>query len=137
MPDLVAYGRVKGGVFKVENRPSLEAGISVLPEGDYAMTLTKIRPLKSRQLEKWLHGVAITMIASETGNDPKDVFEFFKLKFRPTPMFIGDEMVMVGRSTSGSRMTLEEQQDFKEKIQAWAAEFLNINIPDPLEAEEE
>ena len=135
MPDLVAYGHVEGGKLKLNSRASFEEGVRVLPDGMYVLALTKDKPPKSRQLEKWIHGVAVNMIATETGQDPEDVWEFLKLKFRPIPVIIGDELVFVGKSTAGLKMTVEEQQRFKEQIQAWAAEFLNINIPDPNETD--
>lgn len=135
MPDLVAYGKVESGKFKLNSRQSFESGVEVLPDGVYVLSLTKDKPPKSRQLERWIHGVAVQMIAAETGNDPNDVWEFLKLKFRPIPVMLGDEMVFVGKSTAGPAMTIDEQIRFKDQIQAWAAEFLNINIPDPNETD--
>ena len=135
MPDLIAYGHVENGKLKLNSRSAFEEGVRNLKDGVYILSLNKDKPPKSRQLERWIHGIAVQMIAAETGNEPNDVWEFLKLKFRPTPVMMNGELAFVGRSTAAPAMTLEEQTLFKDQIQAWAAEFLNLNIPDPNETD--
>jgi hypothetical protein len=128
-------GKITHGRLRLADRAKFERLIMEQPDGEYTLSLSKDSSPKSRQLERWMHGVAVPMIAKETGQDPDDIWEFLKLKLRPSPMFIGGDMVIVGKSTAGGRMSIEEQLEFKEQIQAWAASFLSLSIPDPNEEE--
>ena len=68
------------------------------------------------------------LIASETGNDPEDVKEALKAKFLPARFVdIDGEMIEVRRSTA--KLNVQEMSEFCNRMQAWAASELGIQLP--------
>lgn len=130
-----ATGQIREGKLHLYNRESLNAQVESTRDCEVMVTIAKQGDPKSRQLERWMHGVAIKMICDETGNDHDTIWEFIKRKFRPVPVFLGDDMLIVGKSTAGPSMSLEEQKQLKDQVQIWAASDLSINIPDPNEGD--
>jgi len=128
-------GQIKGGKLQMYDKPKFLDAIANMKDGEVLVRVAKQGDPKSRQLERWMHGVAIKMICEETGNEHDVVWGYIKRRFRPTPVFIGNEMLVVGKSTAGASMSLAEQQQLKTQVQAWAASELGINIPDPNEGD--
>ncbi|MDY0242189.1 MAG: recombination protein NinB [Rhodospirillaceae bacterium] len=68
------------------------------------------------------------LIASETGNDPDDVKEALKAKFLPARLVdIDGESIEVRRSTA--KLNTVEMAEFCNRMQAWAASELGIQLP--------
>lgn len=68
------------------------------------------------------------IIASETGNDADDVKEALKAKFLPARFVeIDGEMIEVRRSTA--KLNTTEMAEFCNRMQAWAASELGIQLP--------
>ena len=91
---------------------------------------------RSNQQNKYYWGVCINMIHEHTGQDEDDIHEFLKGKFNAVEFEIprkdtGEviDHATIGRTTT--RMSTIEFNEYVEKIQMWASEFLNIVIPDP------
>jgi len=96
------------------------------------MTLRKEGKPRSLNQNRYYHGVLVSMISDETGHDPEELHEILKAKFLPHQFVpFGGEMVEVVASTT--RLTTDEFGQYMERIRAFAATELNLNIPSPNE----
>ena len=76
----------------------------------------------------YLFGVAYKLIGDEVGMTPEEVHysePLVKLRLDYT------KRLPTPKSVSRQGMTVEEFTDYKNRIQIWAAQELNLNIPDP------
>ena len=77
---------------------------------------------RSNGQNKYYFGVVVDMISEETGNEPEETHELLKMRFLKP---------MGKRNTT--ELTTQEFKIYIERIQIWAAQTLNIVIPDPNE----
>lgn len=100
-----------------------------------AMEVKTVRKHRSISQNKYLWGVVTEMVwlgLVELGHDvsKEETHEFLKGKFN-SKQVMGDGGLIETIPQSTARMTTTEMMDYIAKIQQWAAEFLNIVIPDP------
>lgn len=87
---------------------------------------------RSSHQNRYYHGVIVSLIAEETGNDPHVVHEALKKKFLDKEIaYLGKEQIEVPVSTTS--LTTSQMEDYHTKCRIWAAEFLGIQIPLPHE----
>ena len=93
---------------------------------------------RSLKQNDYYHGVVIPMVRSglyDVGYElrPTGVHEFLKYLFLDDEII--DEITWTYTTKEGStkELTTKEFSEFISKIQQWAAEYLNIYIPDPNE----
>jgi hypothetical protein len=80
---------------------------------------------------RYYWAVVATMIAEETGHSKDAIHEALKRKILGyTDERTGLEMVPSVFS-DGSTLTLAEKKAFIDEVRRWAADFLNLWIPDP------
>ena len=77
---------------------------------------------RSNPQNKYYFGVVVDMISEETGNEPEETHELLKLKF----------LKPMGKANT-TQLSTQEFKIYLEKIQIWAIQTLNLNIPDPNE----
>lgn len=100
-----------------------------LTPAEYIVTIKRNRPIKSLGQTKYLFGVVYKVIAAETGMDDEQLHDFFKLRFN-------SKRVNFPNGTSemlpGSIKDLDtgEMTSFITKVKHFAAEELNIHIPE-------
>lgn len=76
-------------------------------------------------------GVVIELLSKELGYDQEELHEILKYKFlKKNSALNGMEYVK-----STAKLTTGEFEEYLDKIKRWSAEFLNIVIPNPNEAE--
>jgi len=97
--------------------------------------------LRSHNQNAYLWAVVYKEIADHTGESQDSVHEHCRREYGiieevKAPGF-GDykEGQLLKRVKSTTAMTTKEFTDYIEKIRAWAAEFLSLSIPDPIEVE--
>jgi hypothetical protein len=107
----------------------LGARLRELSPGEYLVTVKRNRPIKSLGQTKYLFGVVYKTIAMETGMDDEQLHELFKLKFNPQNVKLPNWSMVV---LPGSIKDLDTQEmtSFITKVKHFAAEELNIHIPE-------
>lgn len=95
---------------------------------------------RSNQANRYLHGVMLPLVRDglrDAGwNHIKTIYDakvFIKKLFLTTKVYnekTGEEIEIIKGT---SELSKEEFTDFKESVQQWAAEYLNIYVPDPNE----
>jgi hypothetical protein len=125
------------GSLIVKARPLFDEGLRLMSrDKDLAVTI-EIKPAKRYRSvfqNSYYWGVVITLIASrlkELGHDvDKDLtHEFLKGRFLYTEMHTGEETMRIPRKTSDLSTT--EFEEYVEVVKQFAAEVLEVFIPDP------
>lgn len=89
---------------------------------------------RSTQQNRAYFGIAVKLIGDHLGYDREEMHKALAGKFLGfDEVKIGDEVMLVPKSTT--HLSTREFNEYYAKIQRWAAEFLNISIPDPNEEE--
>lgn len=124
--------------FRVVNRKLLDQELSSLPEGRYSLIIEKKRKPKSNPQLAWLYGQIYPHVLKGlidagwediTNIDQTDAY--CKSLFANTEIVnrhTGEAMTVPALKRD---MTTTEFSTYVEAIRQWAAEFLNVNIPDP------
>lgn len=134
--DVVAFGSIKSGKLYVRNRREFDKQIAQMREGcEVEVEVTRRRATRSIQQNAYYWAVAVHLLSEHTGYTPEEVHEFLKAKFIPKKMAIAkgngeivDEYVLGG---STRRMNTIEFGEYLETVRRWAAEELDVVIPDP------
>lgn len=102
------------------------------PNRTYAMVIKEWREKTvSDPLRRYHFGVVLAMIADYTGHSTEALHEFFKRKILGVEVDqFGIEQVRSVFSDS-SDLPVAEKQEFIAEVRRWAAEFLNLYIPEP------
>lgn len=125
------------GSLIVKARPLFDEGLRLMSrDKDLAVTI-EVKPTKKYRSvfqNSYYWAVVITLIASrlkELGHDvDKDLtHEFLKGRFLYTEMNTGEETMRIPRKTSDLSTT--EFEEYVEVVKQFAAETLEIFIPDP------
>ena len=86
-------------------------------------------PEKRSLSQNALYWSWLSIIARETGNDKEDLHFYFRQKFNLTTIFIGFDVVEVGKSTRN--LTTQEFTEYLDKVKQFALNELDINLPEP------
>lgn len=117
--------------FKVHSREKLKAYIRGLKLGAYDVVIKKHEKQRSNPQNKYYWAVVCRMIADETGLTPDEAHEALKIKFLPKH----HDLLPTVKSTT--KLSTIEFQAYIAEITMWAAEFLQLIIPDPNEVDYE
>ncbi len=103
--------------------------------GEVEVIARRKRATRSDSQNKWYWGCIVEGISEHTGYTPDEVHELLKAKFIPKKLAIADgngeikdEFVIGGTTT---RLNKLEFGEYCEAIRQWAAQDLDIVIPDP------
>lgn len=135
--DVSAHGSVQAGRLFIRNRRAFDQQIAQFKEGsEVEVEVTIRRASRSLNQNAWYWGVIVEAISDHTGYTADEIHELLKAKFIPKRLAvlagngdIVDEFVMGG---STRKMNTAEFGEYCEAIRRWAADTLDINIPDPL-----
>lgn len=140
-PTFSAYKRQ--GKLIITNRAVFDKYVSTLPETGIVVTVERQRRKKSRPQENFRWGVMYPIILAalkETGytdwQTKEDIHESMRIKFLKKES--DGEEIGIQKYKSTTELSTLEEDAFQESIRAWAAEYLNVEIPMPneqLEAE--
>jgi hypothetical protein len=132
-----ANGYVKEGRFHIRNRPQFEREVSQFADCELWVTIEKKRSKRSIQQNRYYFGVCVSLIQErfkELGTDcsKEDVHCFLRGKFLYNEAISEHgEVFQIPRSTT--ELSKSEFMDYIAKIQQFAAETLDIIIPEPNE----
>jgi hypothetical protein len=133
MKKLFTIVHIKNG--EVENKSAVRKLFNELTDGKYLIEISSSDKRSSPQ-NRYYHGICVPMVrhgifdlGTELTN--QETHEFLKSKFNTFEVVNKQtgQVEMIPRSTT--MLTKFEFTQYIEKIQRFAAEFLNIVIPDP------
>lgn len=113
----IFYGWIKGGKIKLDNPARFTPFLQSLEGKRIELVLREKRDLRSVDQNAYYFGVVIRMISETTGFSEEETHEELKKRFNG------------GKSTTG--MKTQEFEGYLAEIKRWAAEFLDLPIPDP------
>jgi hypothetical protein len=125
------------GSLVVKARSLFDEGLRLMAREKDLAVIIEVKPEKKYRSvfqNSYYWGIVITSIATrlrELGHDvDKDLtHEFLKGKFLYTEMVTDTEVVKIPRKTS--ELTTTEFEEYVEMVKQFAAETLNVFIPDP------
>ncbi len=91
------------------------------------VNVSKVRRKRTPDQNAWYWGVAVKMIAEETGHEPDEIHDALKHEFCPK-VIIGN---LVAVKSTTKLDTIEFGDNMMEKVVRWAAENLHMVIPMP------
>jgi hypothetical protein len=133
---VVASATVKRGKLFIRNRAAFDLAVSMLhEEWELEVTVKRLRATRSLLQNAYYWGVVVQLLSEHTGYTPDEIHEVLKAKFIPKRLavcdgngVIQDELVLGG---STREMNKVEFGEFMEAVRQWAAETLDVVIPDP------
>ncbi len=133
---IVATGAVKDGRLFIRNRRAFDEQVKTMREGwELEICVKRVRATRSLEQNAFYFGVVVHLLSEHTGYTPDEIHEFCKAKFIPRRLVLAnrngevvDEYVL-GSSTRS--LTTVEFAEYVSDIQQWAAETLDVVIPDP------
>ena len=136
MDEVIGVAQVKDGRLFIKNRRAFDQRIARFDDRwILEVTVKRLRATRSQQQNRYWWGVCVELVSEHTGYTPEDVHEIAKQMFIPKRLAVADgngeiqgEFV-VGGSTR--QMNTEEFGEFIERFKQWAAETLDVVIPDP------
>ena len=156
-------GIVKGGVLQLRNSQAFKSAMQELKDGEVFVTVQRARATRSLAQNAYYWGVVVELISEDSGHTPDEIHEYLKQRFLPKRLAIANgngvvaetepkglfrrvaqflfghestapDTVVIGGSTT--RLNKIEFGEYVSDIQRWAAEELDIVMPDPHEREE-
>jgi hypothetical protein len=133
---VVATAEVKGGRLFIRNRRAFDEQVAQLREGwQLEVTIKRLRATRSLEQNAFYWGVVVQLLSEHTGYTPDEIHDLLKMKFIPKRMAFADgngevvDQYVLGGSTR--KMNKLEFGEYIAAIQQWAAEELDLVIPDP------
>ena len=123
-----SHGIVKDGKLELVNKDWFNDGLKKF-NGEVLITLEYDKASRSTQQNRYLWGAVYKLISGHTGYSVEEVHELCKFRFNQKHLDFGGEKIDFGGSTT--EMSTGEFTGYIEAIRIWAAEYLEVNIPDP------
>lgn len=136
MDEYTTTGTIRRGRLQVRFGPAQAAALRQLKDGDVLVTVRRQRAARSLAQNAWYWGVIVQALSNHTGYTPDDIHELLKAKFLPKQLAVcdGNGVIEENFVIGGSSAKLNKVQfgEYCEAIRRWAAETLDVNIPDPV-----
>lgn len=133
---LVATAYVKDGVLFVPRRAAFDAEVKLWPSSGAVIRLEEALNPRSLALNAYMWGVVIHLISEETGMTPDETHDEMKKMHYPKRFSavrgIGQIRNRRVYGATTTKLSNEEDMEFIENIRRWAAEVLDLFIPDPV-----
>jgi hypothetical protein len=133
--EIVTTGAIKKGRLEVRNRKRFAEQLRRMRDGEVIITVARHVATRSQQQNRWYWGVIVELLSEHTGYTPDELHEVLKAKFIPKKLALQDgngeikgEFVIGGTTTGMDKIEFGE---YCESIRRWAAEELDVVIPDP------
>jgi hypothetical protein len=134
MVKVETMGKIEGGKLSLYARKRFEQEIASCKDCEVTITIKK-RGHRSTQQNRYLFGVvyaecrqAFLDLGYRMNSD--QVHKFFKREFLPEFIVDKDGTVIGQWEGSSAELNKDEFSEYIERIREWAAENLNIDIPD-------
>jgi hypothetical protein len=133
---VIGFGEIINGKLKLRNQDLFASELATM-KGPVEVVVQKQRSRRSLNQNAYYWGVVVKILSDELGYAPEEVHELLKQKFNWKDValtnYLDDvsEEIRIGASTAD--LSKIDFMAYIDKIQRWAAEFLNVVIPDPNE----
>lgn len=136
MDEVVATGQVRGGRLTLHNPRAFKQAVARLDDRwQLVITVQRLRATRSPKANAYYWGVVIKCLSEQTGYHADELHDLMKMLHLPKSLAVCDgngevtgEYVMGG---STRKLTIEEFYTYVERVRQWAAETLDLAIPDP------
>ena len=122
-------GKVEQGKLILQEQDRFNVYLVGLGKQDVTVVVRTWRKPRSIQQNKFLWAVPYQLISESTGYTREEVHDAMRL------MFLKDEDRAIPTLKSTTSLTTIEMNEYWERIQQFAAEKLNLVIPEPNEVE--
>lgn len=137
--EVIATAQVKKGKLYIRDRETFDEAIKRLDDRwMLEVSVKRLRATRSQKQNRYWWGVCIHLVSEHTGYQPEEIHEIAKQMFLPKRLCFSDgngevvgEFVMGGSTRT---LKTDEFAEFVERFKQWAAETLQIAIPDADEA---
>ena len=133
--ELVTTATVQRGKLRVRNWNRISQQLARSKDGEYVIRIERQHAHRSQRANRYWWGVCVHLVSEHTGYDPDEVHQLAKQMFLPKTLALADgngevvgEYVLGGSTT---KLNTVEFGEFIERFRRWAAETLNVVIPDP------
>ena len=111
-----------------------EAIESLKGKGQLAITIEPWKSTTSNPQFRYYYGVVLPLISKQTGHSKDTLDAILKSRFLYEYVQVGNVVEKIPLSKTA--ITTTQFAEFLEEVICWAAEFLDLVIPEPEEAEE-
>jgi hypothetical protein len=122
------HGKVEKGRLVLEDSASYRKYIVGMEGKRVSMSVKKYREPRTDNSNRYYWGVVIETIAEHLGYDKDDLHDALKFKFLSSKCYDEKGLLMIG---STAKLTTDEFTQYINKIVIWAAQDLQIYVPDP------
>ena len=109
-------GKVENGRIKLDNKDRFRPYLASFEGKRVELVLRERTVERLERQNAYYHGVVVKMISDKTGHDPEETHQNLKEHFK---------------IATTTKMKIAEFQEYIERCRRFAAEFLELNIPDP------
>lgn len=131
---LILPARLQNGVI-VMNRSRLRSALVGRRDCELEIVVERKHATRSVAQNRLYWGVYCAVLSEHTGYTPEEIHEYLKARFLPKAIGIGRETVVIGNTTT--RLNKVEFGEYLRAVQQWAAEELDVDIPDPPKVDDE
>jgi len=124
---VVFVGSVKDGKLILDLPGNFKRYLITLEDKRVTCEVKKFVKKRSIEQNNYWWGVVVKILSEHTGFEPEEMHDWLKLEF--LPVHSKDGKMKSGKSTT--RLTTLEFVDLIERVQRWAAQDLQVYIPDP------
>ena len=133
---VIAEARIRNGKLEMKQRSTFVTDLKALADGDYILTVEKKKKKRSLMQNAYYWGVIVPLVKDglkDTGYEVTTelVHEYLKSRFNIVEIVnehSGEILKTVGSTTE---MSTSDMMAYFERIFQWAAEYLNMKIPEP------
>jgi len=128
-------GRIEEGKLYLRSRRVLDRALATWKDCDVVVTIEKAHATRSHAQNAYFHSVVVAMVSDRTGYTPKEAKELLKALCLPHDLAESGKNgrllngLVIGGSTS--KLNKLEFIDFLEACVRYAAEHMDMVIPDP------
>ena len=137
LDEVIGSGFIKAGRLFIRDRRDFDRQVQRLKDGwEVEITVKRRSVTRSQQQNAYYWGVIVRILAEHTGYTDVEIHDVLKAKFLPKHLAITDgngevkgEFVLGG---STRNLKTAEFSEYCEHIKEWAADDLDVYIPDPM-----
>jgi hypothetical protein len=135
LTEYVTSGSVSSGRLLIRNLTQMERALARFRDGEVRISIERRHANRSQAQNRYWWGVCVELVSEHTGYTSDEVHELAKQMFLPKKLALCDgngevkgEFVVGGTTTTLNKIEFGE---FVESFRRWAAETLDVMIPDP------
>lgn len=134
--EVTGLAKVRNRRLFIEDRREFDAKIARIDEQwQLEVIVRRLLAARNARQNRWYWSQVVGLTAKHTGYTADEMHDIFKMKFIPKRLAICDgngevfDEYVLGGSTR--KMTTKDFAEYCDAIRQWAAETLDVDIPDP------